>query len=95
MSLHGARRELKRLRDKLRADEKDFRAAAPPVDEHGLPDWDGATPLSVEGYMAALGFAPDEELTPPELAARHRLSPYIEVFERLDRAKAEKEAAVK
>lgn len=30
--LHGARREIQRLRRKLVEDERDFRAAAPPLD---------------------------------------------------------------
>ena len=34
--------------------------------------------------MTAMGFAPDEDLTAEELEARHRLSPYIEVFERME-----------
>lgn len=84
MSMGGARREIRRLRDKLRAEDKDFRAAAPPVDADGLPDWTGDS-LSVESYSRLLdGGVPDEELSEPEREARQRLSPYREVFSRLD-----------
>jgi hypothetical protein len=91
--MHGARLEIKRLRDKMI--ERDFRAGAPPLDADGLPIWDGSTPLTTEGFMKALGCSLDEELTEPELEARHRLSPYAEVFEQLQRDATEKEAAVK
>jgi hypothetical protein len=87
--MDGARREIQKLRLKL--GERDFRGGAPPLDQDGLPRWDDAEPLTTEGYMAALGFAPDEELTEPELAARHRLSPYAAVFEKLRRDATEKE----
>ncbi len=70
---------------------REFRAGAPPVDEHGLPDWTGDGPLSIEAYMKALGFEPDASLTEAELAARHRLSPYASVFEQLQRDATEKE----
>jgi hypothetical protein len=82
--LHGARREIQRLRRKLVEDERDFRAAAPPLDEDGLPRWDGPG-VPLEGYERACGGAPDEELTPEELEVRDRLSPYIEVFANLDK----------
>ncbi len=80
--MDGARREINRLRARIL--ERDFRAGAPPLDADGLPNWGGSEPLSVEGYMTAMGFAPDAELTPQELATRERLSPYREVFSRLD-----------
>lgn len=83
--MDGPRRELKRLRDKLRADEREFRAEAPPLDEHGLPMWDGSEPLSVDGYERACGDTPDEDLTPEELEVRDRLSPYMQVFANLDK----------
>lgn len=78
--MDGARREIRRLRDKLA--ERDFRAGAPPVDQDGLPSWDGSD-LSLEGYTKALGASPDSELTNDELEARTRLAPYAEVFARL------------
>ncbi len=84
MSMDGARRELKRLRDKLRAEDREFRASAPPVDAHGLPMWDGPG-VPLEGYERALGSTPDEELTDEEVAARQRLSPYMQVFANLDK----------
>lgn len=95
MSLDGARREIKKLREKLRADERDFRAAAPPLDADGLPSWDAREPLTVDGYMRAMGFSPDEELTADELEARTRLSPFAEVFARLERDATEEEEPVK
>lgn len=89
MSIDGARRELKRLREKLRAEDQTFKAAAPPLDEDGLPVWDGGVPLTVEGYMRAMGFDPPDELTPEELEARARLGPYRAIFERLDATEEE------
>lgn len=67
-----------------RIGDKDFNSGAPPVDEDGLPCWGGSESLTVESYTKALGSQPDEELSGEELATRHRLAPYIEVFERLD-----------
>lgn len=84
-SMDAARRELKRLRDKLRAEDREFRASAPAVDSEGLPMWDAREPLSVEGYMKAMGFDPDEELTEDELETRRRLAPYASVFALLER----------
>lgn len=92
-SMDGARRELRRLRDKLRSDDREFRAAAPPVDENGWPDWDGAG-LSLDGYARALGDSPAEDLNEDELATRNRLSPYAAVFARLQRDSDEKEEPV-
>lgn len=87
--MDGARRELKRLRDKLRAEDREFRASAPPVDAHGLPMWDGTPGLSLDAYTRALdGDIPDAVLTEDELEARDRLAPYAEVFEQLEREKA-------
>lgn len=86
--MHGARLEIKRLRDRLA--ERDFRAGAPPLDPDGLPNWDGSEPLTTEGYTKALGDSPDEDLSAEEAAARERLSPYREVFERLQRDATEK-----
>ena len=84
--IHGARREIQRLRRKLVEYERDFRAGAPPLDEDGMPVWDGCEPLTVESYMKAMGFDPDEELTDEEADARVRLSPpYRDLFERLER----------
>lgn len=80
--MDGARRELKRLRNKLRAEDRDFRAEAPPVDAHGLPMWDGPG-VPLEAYERALGSTPDEELTDEELEVRDRLSPYAELFAQL------------
>ncbi len=54
------------------------------MDADGLPRWDDSEPLSVEGYMRAMGDSPDEDLSAEEAAARERLSPYREVFERLE-----------
>jgi hypothetical protein len=82
--MDGARRELQRLRDKLRADERDFRSAAPPLDEDGLPDWDGTPGLSLDGYTRALGDVPDAALSDEELETRERLAPYAAVFSRLE-----------
>lgn len=90
MTINGVKREILRLRRKLGEDERAFRA--PPLDEDGLPLWDAASePLTVEGYMRALGFEATEELTEPEADARDRLSPYRALFERLGREKAEEE----
>lgn len=80
--MDGPRRELKRLRDKLRADEREFRSEAPSVDSEGLPLWDGPG-VPLEGYERALGSTPDEELTDEELEVRDRLSPYAELFAQL------------
>ncbi len=80
--MDGARREIQRLRDKLRAEDREFRAAAPPLDEDGLPEWDGPG-VPLEGYERALGSTPDEELTDEELEVRDRLSPYAELFAQL------------
>lgn len=84
MSMDGARREIKKLRDALRAEDREFKALAPPVDAAGLPDWTGDGPLSVDGYAHALGDTPDADLTDAEADARHRLAPYAAVFARLD-----------
>lgn len=65
--------------------DKDFRASAPPLDSEGMPNWDGSTPLTAEGFMRAMGFAPDEELSAEELETRKRLAPFAEVFETLQR----------
>lgn len=93
MSLDGAKREITRLRRKLSEDARDFRALAPPLDEDGLPCWDGTPGLSLDGYTRALGDLPAEDLSAEELATRARLSPYSALFERLDREKAEKAEA--
>lgn len=93
-TMHGARREIQRLRDKLRAEDQDFRAGAPIVDEDGLPNWDGCEPLTIEEFMKAMGVSPDAELSVAELEARRRLAPYAEVFRRLEETeKAEKAEA--
>lgn len=83
MSTEALKREIKKLRDKMI--ERDFRAGAPPLDLDGLPNWDDSEPLSVESYMRALGFEPDEELSEAEADARERLGPFAEVFETLQR----------
>jgi hypothetical protein len=89
MSMHGARRELRRLREKLRAADGEFRAAAPPVDAHGLPSWDGSD-LSLEGYAKALdGDIPDADLSDEELETRRRLAPFASVFARLEETEKE------
>jgi hypothetical protein len=88
MSNDVLKREIKRLRDRLV--QRDFRAGAPPLDEDGLPVWGDSEPLSVDGYTKALGPSPDEQLSAEELAARQHLSPYLEVFERLERDATEK-----
>ncbi len=75
-----------------RLGDRAFTSGGPPVDENGLPDWTG-TGLSVEAYSRLLGDLPDEELTDEELSTRHRLAPFAEVFERLDRDATEKEEA--
>jgi hypothetical protein len=85
--MHGARREIKRLRDRLV--ERDFRAGAPALDQDGLPVWDDGEPLTTEGYAKALGDSPDSDLTDEELATRNRLSPYREVFSRLESSEEE------
>lgn len=91
--MDGARRELHRLRQKLRAEDREFRSEAPPVDADGLPVWDGGEPLSLHGYERALdGDLPNADLTAEELEARDRLVPYREVFDRLARDATEKEA---
>lgn len=66
--------------------DKDFRASAPPLDEAGLPDWDGEG-LPEDAYERALGDLPDEDLTAAELEVRSRLAPYASVFEQLQRDK--------
>ncbi len=63
--------------------DRAFTSGGPPVDEEGMPSWDGSD-LSLESYERALGDLADEELTEAELAARNRLSPYAAVFEQLD-----------
>lgn len=63
---------------------RDFNSGGPPVDEFGMPDWNGDG-LSLDAYTRILGDSPDEELTPPELETRNRLAPFAEVFARLDR----------
>jgi hypothetical protein len=55
-----------------------------------MPSWDGSD-LSLESYERALGDLPAEDLTDEELEARTRLSPYREVFARLQRDSDEKE----
>jgi hypothetical protein len=55
--------------------DKDFRASAPPLDPDGLPNWDGAVPLTTEAFMKALGCSPDEDLTDEEIATRNGISP--------------------
>ncbi len=92
MTMDGVKREIQRLRRKLVEDERDFRAAAPPLDQDGLPMWDGEG-LPEDVYERACGDLPDEELSGEELEARVRLSPFAEVFQRLDREEAEKEEA--
>lgn len=87
MSNDALKREIKRLRDRIV--ERDFRTAAPPLDEDGLPIWGGGVPLTTEGYMRALGFDPPDALTEAELAARERLAPFASVFETLQRAEEE------
>ncbi len=74
-----------------RIGDSDFKGSAPPLDPDGLPNWDDSEPLSVESYMRALGFEPDEELSEAEADARSRLSPYAEVFEQLQRDETEEE----
>lgn len=75
-----------------RIGDRDFNAGGPPLDEDGLPCWDGTPGLPVESYTKALGASPDADLTEPELEARDRLVPYREVFDRLARDATEKEA---
>ncbi len=67
-----------------RIGDSDFKGSAPPLDADGLPNWDGCEPLSVEGYMRALGFEPDEQLTDSERDARTRLAPYAHLFAEMD-----------
>lgn len=83
MSMDAVRREIARLRVKLAQDDKDFAQGAPPLDEDGLPIWDGES-LSIESYVRALGVEPSEELTDAERAARQRLAPYASVFAEMD-----------
>ncbi len=83
--MDDARRQIRRLRDKLLMEDGAFKAGAPPLDSEGLPMWDGCEPLLVESYMRALGFEPDEELSEAEADARERLGPFAEVFETLQR----------
>ncbi len=90
MSMGGARREIRRLRDALRMDDQTFKAGAPPVDEFGMPDWTGDS-LTRDVYERACGDLPDEELTDAELEVRRRLAPYAEVFARLERDATEEE----
>lgn len=87
--IHGARREIHRLRARMAQEDREFRAEAPPLDEDGLPNWDGSEPLSVESYRKAMGVSPDEELSDAELETRKRLSPYHALFQRMGREKAE------
>ncbi len=90
-SIDGARRELKRLREKLLRDERDFRSASPPVDAEGLPEWPGYDPLTIEQFNRALGFGtevPDEDLNDAELATRHRLAKYKPIFLKMADEKA-------
>ena len=84
MSMGGARREIRRLRDALRMDDQTFKAGAPPVDEFGMPDWTGDS-LTRDVYERACGGAPDEELSDAELETRHRVAPYLEVLRRMER----------
>ncbi len=81
MRMDGARREINRLRARIL--ERDFRSAAPLLDEDGLPNWSGGEPLTTEGYERACGDIPAERLSDEELEARNRLSPFREVFSRL------------
>jgi hypothetical protein len=82
MSNDAVKREIRRLRDRIL--ERDFRSAAPPLDEDGLPNWSGGEPLTTEGYAKALGDSPDAALSDEELETRHRLAPFRGVFEQLD-----------
>ncbi len=66
-----------------RVGDKAFNSGGPPVDADGLPDWDGSG-LSLDSYARLLGDSPDSDLTDEELATRNRLSPYREVFSRLE-----------
>jgi hypothetical protein len=64
---------------------RDFNSGGPPLDADGLPCWDGKPGLSVDSYARLLDQAiPDEDLSGEELATRERLSPYSEVFARLE-----------
>ncbi len=86
--MDGARREKKRLRARIL--ERDFRSSAPLLDEDGLPNWGGGVPLSVAAYTRLLDQdVPDADLSDEELEARNRLSPFREVFERLDETEEE------
>lgn len=88
MSMDSVKREIQRLRRKLVEDERDFRAAAPPLDQDGLPMWDGEG-LPEDVYERACGDLPDEELTPEELEVRRRLAPYALVFALIEREATE------
>lgn len=74
-----------------RVGDRAFTSGGPPLDSEGLPIWDGSVPLTVESYMRAMGFSPDEELTETEVETRDRLSPYAEIFERLDQDATEED----
>jgi hypothetical protein len=72
-----------------RVGTKEFRAGAPPLDADGLPDWTGSG-LSLDAYARLLDQdMPDADLSAEELETRNRLSPYREVFARLERAEEE------
>jgi hypothetical protein len=89
MTNDALKREIRRLR--LKVYERDFRSAAPPLDEDGLPNW-GGDGLSVESYSRLLDQdTPDEELTPSELETRHQLAPYASVFSRLEETENEED----
>lgn len=68
-----------------RVADRGFEAGAPPLDSEGLPIWDASEPLTIAGYLRALGFEPETELTEAEAEARERLSPYAQVFAQLER----------
>ena len=68
-----------------RLGDRAFTSGGPPLDQDGLPDWDGSG-LSLAAYTRLLvGDIPDEELTASELEARARLGPFAELFQRLER----------
>lgn len=88
MNVNGQRREIARLRAKLRAEDQDFKAGAPELDEAGLPLWGGNPALGHEGYARVSQVwaraLPLEELTDAERAAHDRLRPYVGVFAAMD-----------
>ena len=72
-----------------RVGDRAFTSGGPPLDQDGLPCWDGKPGLSVEAYSQLLGDVPNEELSGEELETRNRLAPYAEVFSRLDETEEE------